>query len=116
MKTGSLFSASGISVGVVCISCSAVTAVIGVGDRLMSEMMREPVTVTDSVFCAVCCAWAAPVLNATTLAAHINASLFTLVLLIFPPGKFFVLDDKTIRHWQRCQPENDSATIFVRPL
>jgi len=47
MKTGSLFSASGMSVGVVACSCSVVTAVIGVGDSVMSWIRREPVTVTD---------------------------------------------------------------------
>ena len=48
MKTGSLFKASGMLVGVVACNCSAVTAVIGVGDSVMSEMTREPVTVTAS--------------------------------------------------------------------
>ena len=49
MKTGSLFKASGMLVGVVACNCSAVTTVIGVGDMVMSEMTREPVTVTVSV-------------------------------------------------------------------
>ena len=42
-----------MSVGVVADNCSALTAVIGVGERVMSEMMREPVTITASVL-ALC--------------------------------------------------------------
>src|SRR5262249_54270518 len=90
------------------------TVVIGVGDRVMSEMMREPVTVTDSVFCAVCWAWAALV-SATTLAAHISASLFTLVVIIFPPGNFCMVGREAIRQWQRCQQKTETATIFSPP-
>jgi hypothetical protein len=70
--------------------------VIGVGDRVMSEMTREPVTVTDSVFCATCWAWAALVVSAIALAAHMSASLFTLDEFIFPPRKIFVLGHKLL--------------------
>src|SRR6185437_16220327 len=47
-NTGSLFSASGISVGVVACSCSTETTVNGVGELAISEITREPVTTTCS--------------------------------------------------------------------
>jgi len=75
------------------------------------SQLRFLIGSTDSV--DVDCAWA-PVVSATTLAAHISASLFTLVLLIFPPEKLFMLAGDAIRPWQRCQQENDSATIRQR--
>jgi hypothetical protein len=34
-------------------------------------------------------------------------------LIHFSPWKLFMLDYKAIRHWQRCQHQNDSATIFL---
>jgi hypothetical protein len=78
MKSGSLFNASGMVVGVVACNCSVLTTVIGVGDNVISEMTREPVTVTDSVPSANC--WArAPAVRANTLAAHINANLFAVL-------------------------------------
>ncbi len=84
MKSGSLFKASGISVGVVADSCSAVTTVNGVGDRLMSEMTREPVTVTASTLAPDSCARAAAVM-ASTLVAHMSASLLILWLCMVSP-------------------------------
>ena len=83
MKSGSLLSASGMSVGVVAESCSAVTTVNGVGDRLMSEMTRLPVTVTFSTS-LVCWACAAAVM-ASTLVAHMSASLLSFWLCMVSP-------------------------------
>src|SRR6187549_3187339 len=115
MKSGSLFKASGMVVGVVDCNCSVVTTVIGVGDRVISEMTREPVTVTVSVFGS----WArAPAVRATTLAAHISAIL-ELVFMETPCCLIFICLSRRLAcrvgvFWQRCQAKNDSATIFAR--
>src|SRR5882757_9908121 len=56
MKTGSLFKASERLLGVVASNCSVLTTVRGVGELAISEMTREPVTVTLSTepACAPC--------------------------------------------------------------
>ena len=83
MKSGSLFKASGMVVGVVAWSCSVLTAVIGVGDRVMSEMTREPVTVTCSTSPLD---WAcAAAVKASALAAHISVILLNLLVFIWAP-------------------------------
>jgi hypothetical protein len=45
---GSLFSASAVSLGVVTAIADMSTEVIGVGDRTLSVMTRDPVTVMTS--------------------------------------------------------------------
>jgi hypothetical protein len=93
---------------VVACSCSALTAVIGVGERLISEIKREPVTVTVSVSDPWACA---PVVKATTLAAHISASLFSRRLFMVSPLDLFKLGPN---YWKLAAlpTENDSAIIF----
>jgi hypothetical protein len=87
MKSGSLFNASGMVVGVVACNCSVLTTVIGVGDNVISEMTREPVTVTVSTLSLD--TWArAPAVRATTLAAHINANLFVVLEFMTLPEVF----------------------------
>src|SRR6185312_5486798 len=109
IKTGSLLSASGISVGVVACSWSAVTAVIGVGDAAISEIRREPVTVTDSTLLS--CAYAA-VLKPNRLVAHSNA-VFKFGVMEGPSRDGFVMWSNGNQRWQRCQQKNGSAAIFL---
>ena len=52
-NTGSLFKASGTLDGVVAANWSVVTTVSGVGEFVMLEMTREPVTTTDSTVLSV---------------------------------------------------------------
>ena len=49
MMTGSLFSASAVSLGVVTASSAMSTEVIGVGDFTTSVMVRDPVTVMTPI-------------------------------------------------------------------
>src|SRR3569833_2411673 len=70
-------------VGVVACSSSAVTTVSGVGDNWILEMTREPVTVTASTLLPSRAR--APAVSASTLAAHISASLLYPAFLMRVP-------------------------------
>jgi len=98
-------------VGVVACNCSALTAVMGVGDRLISEMTREPVTTTD--YTGADAGWAyAEGAMAMTLAAHNNDSL---VFMVFPPigcnpaGRRLVFSSLGVRRIRPRNPHGPTA-------